>query len=440
MPTVARVRPNSCGLPCAPITLESMDDGSTRVTGGCPDCRREASAAHAAGLSSPLVAGGGAPEETIDTAAAILAKARAPFIYGLGRSATVVARRAADLAAILGGALDVEGAEAAAPDLLALQTFGLPSATFGEIRNRADLLLLWRCDPRATHPHLFERTRPAGGGVEPPAAVVVPPASAAPTAVGARARTADLILPVSSDRDLEVALSLRALANGATPAGESIGGVPIADLRQAAERLRQARYAAILWDTAATAGAGGAAVASSLTLLARDLNRHTRCVARPLGAGGNVAGAMAALASACGHPRAVSFASGTPRHGPGEFDAARMIGGGGADALVLVGARSPGDRPAGGRSARRSGSWPDVIAIGPGPPRGFGEVDVFIRTAAPGFSASGTAARADGLPVVLPAALPPAGPAEEIVLEALARRVRALRRSSHAQDPGRPDR
>jgi formylmethanofuran dehydrogenase subunit B len=449
MPTVVRVQPNSCGLPCVPTTLETLDDGSTRVTGGCPACREEAAAFRDAGLPSPREAGGDALSEKIGAAAAILLESRAPFIYGLGRSATVVARRAAALAAILGGAVDIEGADIAGADLLALQSFGLPGATFGEIRNRADLLLLWRCDPRATHTRLFERpSRTPCARMETRVVVIVPAGTAAPpagagddlAAGGAAHRATDLVLPARAGRDLEIALSLRALVNDIPPAGESIGGVPLAVLREAAERLRRARYAAILWDPAATAGAGGDAVASSLALLARDLNRHTRCVARPLGAGGNVAAAMAALAAACGYPRAVSFASGTPRYGPGEHDAARMIGDGRADVLVLVGARLQGDRPKGDRRARRERGRTRVVAIGPRLPRGFDEADVFIRTAVPGISAPGSAGRADGLHVALPAALPPAGPAEETVLEMITRQVQALRRSSHAQDPGRPAR
>ena len=182
--------------------------------------------------------------------------------------------------------------------------------------------------------------------------------------------------------------------------------------------LRRARYSAILWDPAATVSVTGVAIASTLTLLARDLNAAARSAARPLGAGGNVAGAVAALAAAAGYPRAVSFANPTPRFAPGEFDAARMIGAGRADALLLVGALSV-DKAPGGRAGRGS------VLIGPRLPEGMEDADVWIPTATPGLSARGTAARADGVTVVLKALVPSRLPTEDDVLDRLLERLAA---------------
>src|SRR5882762_5664590 len=176
MPARLRFIPWFCGLPCPPMTLEVREGGLATVDGGCPACREEidlfrddAPAARAFGKELPI-------DRAIEAAARVLREAGAPFVYGLSRSANATARRAALIAAALGGAVDVEGADAIGPDLLALSTQGLPSATFGEIRERADLVLLWRCDPRRTHPALFERrgsTARAGAGR--PAVALVPP-------------------------------------------------------------------------------------------------------------------------------------------------------------------------------------------------------------------------------------------------------------------------
>ena len=230
----------------------------------------------------------------------------------------------------------------------------------------------------------------------------------------------DLILPVGPDGDLEAALALRALTGGASPAGEAFGGVPRAALEAAADRLRQATYSAILWSPAATAGVNGPAVASTLTLLARDLNRRARSVARPLGAGGNVAGAMAALAAATGYPRAIGLGQGGARYAPGELDAARMIVERRADVILLVGARTSG----GNKEGRRGRSGGGVVVVGPSLPAGAGKPDVWIPTATPGLTSSGTALRSDGVTVVLRAILPTRRPSEDEILDALTLRLR----------------
>src|SRR3989442_11708111 len=341
MRTPVRFHSFFCGMPCE-LTLDVPKSGTVAAVGGCPACRDEL-AAFREEARPPVVAGRRTTlAAAIDAAARILSEARAAFIYGLSRSATATAGRAAALAALVRGVIDVEGSEEVRADLFALQTFGLPTATFGEIRERADLLLLWRCDPRLTHRHLFEvPPRPAVAGAAERAVVVVPAAGhpSAPTTDPPTGQATELILPVGPGGDLEAALVLRAIAGGASIEGEAAGGVPLAALTKASARLRRARYSAILWAPAATAGPSGAAVASTLTLLARDLNREARCVARPLGAGGNVAGAMTALAAATGFPCAVGFGSGAARFAPGEVDAAPMIGEPRADTVMFLGAR-----------------------------------------------------------------------------------------------------
>src|SRR5206468_257062 len=247
------------------MTIEIGKGGLGVVDGGCPACREEV-ALFGEGDLEPR--GGGreiSADGAIDAAARILSEARSPFVYGLSRSSSTTARRAVALAALIGAAIDVEGSEAIEADLAALSIFGLPSATFGEIRDRADLFLLWRCDPRSSHPGLFAgRPEPGASGERPRPVILVPQqiATGAP---------ADLILPVAAGADLEAALALRALTSGAMVRGETAGGVPAELLREGAGMLRRSRYSAVFWDPAATASAGsGVAIASTLTLLARD--------------------------------------------------------------------------------------------------------------------------------------------------------------------------
>ena len=90
-------------------------------------------------------------DEAVDAAAAILRQARAPLVYGLERTSCEAQRRAVALAEAFGAVID----SGAAP--FAFQAIGSSTATFGEIRDRAELVVAWRADPVLTHPPLLER-------------------------------------------------------------------------------------------------------------------------------------------------------------------------------------------------------------------------------------------------------------------------------------------
>ena len=83
-------------------------------------------------------------EEASDAAAAILKQARAPLVYGLGGTSCEAQRRAVAIADATGAVLDPAGGSGAG---LAYAAIGSSTATFGEIRDRAELVVVWRADP-----------------------------------------------------------------------------------------------------------------------------------------------------------------------------------------------------------------------------------------------------------------------------------------------------
>jgi formylmethanofuran dehydrogenase subunit B len=241
------------------------------------------------------------------------------------------------------------------------------------------------------------------------------------------------LLPVAAGGDLDALLLLRAFACGrGSVAGGSTtaaGGVPVDILRPAGEALRRARYAAIVWDASATRGPEGAAIVSALALLSRDLNAQGRAAARPLGAGGNVAGVTSAILSQCGFPRAVGFAGGSPREAPEVFGAAPMLQGD-ADALLLIGAWSVA------HPGRASVKEHGAVVIGPRLPEGCARPEVFIPTAVPALSETGVWLRADGVPVPMRAPVPAARPTEGDVLDRLLAHLEAARKAPSAPASG----
>ena len=217
-------------------------------------------------------------EEAADAAAAILREARAPLVYGLGGTSCEGQRRAVALAEAAGAVIDV----GASPNV-----FGWSTATFGEIRDRAELVILWRADPVVTHPRLLERLR-----IDPSRTIVVD---------SQRTATAQHGEFVEVDDDFAALWALRA-GEGAL-----------------VERLRAARHVALIH------GALDELTALALHSLVRDLARDRHAVTLGLRAG-NARGAEDVLAWQTGFATTVDFARGFPREGAVEdVDAALVV-------------------------------------------------------------------------------------------------------------------
>ena len=100
-------------------------------------------------------------DQALDAAAALLRGARGRLFVFLGDELTCAAQRLAlGLADRLRAVADGVVSETAAGGILAAQRRGRATATLGEIRNRADLVLYWAIDPDQRYPRY--RSRYAG--------------------------------------------------------------------------------------------------------------------------------------------------------------------------------------------------------------------------------------------------------------------------------------
>src|SRR5262245_8950716 len=156
------VRVPFCGLPCSPLRIDDAGAGAWSVSGGCSVARAAAAPPPRAGARV-----GGRPadlETALARAAALLTGARRPRISGLAWSTIGTARRALRPGRRIGATIGIEGGDAVAAESEAIAIAGLTSATFGAVRARADVVLLWRCDPRDEHPALLPAQLPPGAG------------------------------------------------------------------------------------------------------------------------------------------------------------------------------------------------------------------------------------------------------------------------------------
>ncbi|HZB74809.1 MAG TPA: hypothetical protein VE526_01200, partial [Solirubrobacteraceae bacterium] len=287
---------------------------------------------------------------------------------------------------------------------LAYQAIGSSTATFGEIRDRAELVIVWRADPAVTHPRLLGRLRldRAARGSRP---LVVVDARRTATA-----EQADAFIELEPAHDFEALWSLRALAGGARLDRE----LPLEGLDDLAQRLLGARHVALIHGALDELGA------LALSSLVRDLSRDRHAVTLALRGDGNARGAEDVLAWQTGFPAAVSFARGHPRAGPGEFSAAALLERGEVDAALVV-ASDPLEHLSAAAAARLS-ELPAVVVDARATATSRA-ARVAFAAAADGIEVPGTVHRMDGVPVPLRAPLSGERPAVEDVLAAIGARV-----------------
>ena len=231
---------------------------------------------------SCLVAGRPASlDEGIERAAQLLAAARYPLVFGLEQTSCEAVRLAVGIADWIGAIVDTASGGSAG---MSFHAGGEATCTLGEIANRADLVLVWRADPVVTHPRHFSKysLAPRGrfipGGRADRTCVVI---DASRTK---SAEEADLFLALRDGCDFEALWILRALLRGTElPAADVLAetGVSLVDWQDLCDRLKRAKFAVILCDSALGGGRAGYVQVDALGALVRDLNAYTRAAAAP---------------------------------------------------------------------------------------------------------------------------------------------------------------
>jgi formylmethanofuran dehydrogenase subunit B len=380
-----------CGLVCDDVTVEGSGD-AVRLEPPCAlgaewfSARvRQAGAPH-----GPAATVGGQPAD-VDTALAraaeLLRGARRPLLHGFDGATVEDARAAVGLADRLGALVatgDVDGAWPGAP---AVSLRGASTATLGEIRDRSQLVVIWREDPMRTHPRLISRLGFGGDSPSRPRAgrtlLVVDDRD---TATAGRA---DVQLRWPPERDLEALSALHVLLRNRPLTDRDLAP----ELEGLLERLVAVPHAAFIYGAGLSAGAGGQRRALALHELVRALSHERHVVTLGLPDAAGTRGAEDVLAWQTGYAPAVDLAAGHPELVSAPWP---IAAGEGVDvSLCVEGGR--GELPAGVTR----------IALSSLPVAG---VEVSIRTAPAGVAAAGTMHRLDGVPLSLQAPLPGEAP------------------------------
>jgi formylmethanofuran dehydrogenase subunit B len=360
-------------------------------------------------------------DQAIDHAARILADARSPLFYGLSRSSTEGQRAALDLAEDLGATIDTTASEGHAPSIIALQQVGESTCSLGEIRNRADLVIYWGSDPIQWQPRHLERYSMRPGMLTPGGrsdrTLVVVDSERTQTA-----ELADIYLPIERGRDFEALWTLRGLIRGIQPEPGRITGLPVTQLQDLADRMRNCRCGIVFFGYGLVLQPMGSQNVQALLQLVTELNQFTRFHARRMRVAGDVSGADSVLCWQTGYPFSVNLARGYPRYSPDEYSAVHMLESSEADAAVLIGAACVERFP--DRALEHLKRIPTILLEHP-----FGQLPftptIRITTAIYGIHRHGTAYRMDEIPIPLRPVLASSDPSDDEVLREIQERMKA---------------
>jgi formylmethanofuran dehydrogenase subunit B len=362
-------------------------------------------------------------EAAFDRAATLLANAERPLVYLAAELSCEAQRGGAAIADVLGAALHTTSSFAPS-GMLAAQRRGRATATLGELRNRADLIVFWGVDPMVRYPRFAERYAPDPIGTHVPRGRTDRTVVAVDVGDGRAYDGADLRFRFAEADEssalgvMRATIAGRALGRGAEPGGWEDQAVVLV------RRMMKARYVGIVYDAEQQAGPERP---EALIALAQALNGPTRCALVGLRAGGNRSGSDAVLTWQTGFPTAVDFSRGAPRYAAGD-GSATLAAATEHDVALLLGDPASVAAPIVQALARVS-----CIAVGPYASELAPTPVVTIDTGVAGIHEGGIALRMDDVPLPLrPSIQGP--PAAASVVMALGERVRRKLRERPADD------
>jgi formylmethanofuran dehydrogenase subunit B len=389
--SVASVTCLGCGCGCDDLVIGLAGGRISSVSPPCPLAQawfgdgRVPSAVRRRGADAPL-------EAALADAAELLAGATGHLLVVLAPETTSqVQRTALALADLLRARVETATSGPAAAGLLAAQRRGRTSATLGEIRNRADVVLFWGVDPGARYPRYWSRYAPEPIGTHVPAGrksrIVIAVSIGRDRGPGG----ADVQLALDPDQEVPALSVMRAVA-----LGNALGELtpPLTAAANIGTQLVKARYSAIVHDAEPSAEPNRDPYrAEGLSALAQALNGPSRAALSSLRAGGNRSGGEVVLTSQTGYPMSVTYASGAPQYRPAgrdPFHAAEP------SAVLVVGAAA-----AVGESLRAIADRSPVVIVGPRASEAPFAARVAVDTGIAGIHEGGTAYRMDDTPLRL---------------------------------------
>jgi formylmethanofuran dehydrogenase subunit B len=383
-------------------------------------------------------------DEAVHAAAEVLANAKYPLLYGWSSTSSEAQRVGVELTEEIGGIMDNTAVVCHGPSILGLQEVGIPTATLGQIRHRADLVIYWGCDPWSAHPRHIERytnftegrfaksewtsymqklkahagkkkldslvrsglgkthtPKPRAcyvGGVPPQLSKGGRRLIVVDVRKSMTAEMADYFIQVQPNKDYEVMQAIRALVDDKELDVESVGGVPVEYLQEVVDALVNCEFGVIFFGMGLTQSSGKFRNVEVAIQLVRDLNARTKFMIMPMRGHFNVTGANVVSAWQSGYPYGVDFSQGYPQYNPGETTSMDILLRNDLDASLVIAADPGATFPK--RAVQNMVKHP-LIVIDPHMNATAMLGDIVFPTAFIGIETEGTAYRMDHVPIML---------------------------------------
>ncbi len=417
-----------CGCVCDDITLKVEDNRITEAKKACVLGKAWFLNHEIEDRPSCLIEGKPASlEDGYDRAAKILCDAKYPIIYGLSDSPCEAQRVAVSIGDWIGGNVDTTTSVCHGPSGMAFQGVGEVTATLGEVINRGDLIMFWGSNPAESHPRHFTKYSLM------PKGLFVPNGRKDRTCVivdvrkTKSARAADLFFQIKPRKDFEALWTLRALAADIELDPEQVEretGIELARWQDLMDRMKAAKYGVIFFGMGLTMTRGKHSNSEALLALTRDMNRHTRFIAKPNRGHGNVTGADNVVAWRTGYPFGVNHARGYPRFNPGEYTTSDTLARREADAGMIIASDPMANFS---QPAREHLASIPYIAIDPKETPTTRAATVAFTVATYGINTGGTVYRMDDVPIPLRPAFDSPHPSDKEVLDNIESRVKKIK-------------
>ena len=416
-----------CGCVCDDMELTVENDRITKAKNACVLGKAWFFNHHIEDRPDATIEGKPATyEAAIERAAQILVNARYPITYGLSDTTTEAQRVAVAISDWIGGNIDTTTSVCHGPSGMAFQGVGEVTCSLGELRNRADYLIFWGGNPAESHPRHFTRYSLT------PKGEFVPRGRKDRTAVlidvrkTKSAKAVDHFLQIKPRSDFELAWALRGLAKGLELDGDYIEhktGIKLETLQMIMDGMKASRFGAILFGMGLTMTRGKHLNSEAVLALARDMNTHTRFVAKPMRGHGNVTGADNVVTWSTGYPFGVNLGRGYPRFNPGEFTTSDVLARGEADAALIIASDPMSNFSQPARDHLKSIS---SIVLDPKLSESAKVATVAFTTATYGINTPGTVYRMDDVPIPLRPAFESPYRSDFEILKAIERRIRDI--------------
>ncbi|MEN6572709.1 formylmethanofuran dehydrogenase subunit B [Methanobacterium aggregans] len=390
-----------CGTLCDDIICKVEDN---EIVGTMNACRiGHSKFVHTEGAeryTKPLVRKNGefvevTMDEAIDKAAHILADSKRPLMYGWSCTDCDAQAVGVKLAEEAKAVIDNTASVCHGPSVLALQDVGYPICTFGEVKNRADVVVYWGCNPMHAHPRHLSRNVFGRGffrerGRPDRTLIVVDPRKTDSS------KLADIHLQLDFDHDYELLDAIRTVLLGNDILYDEVAGVPKELIYETVEVLKKAQFGILFFGMGITHSRGKHRNIDTAICLVTDLNRSAKFNLIPMRGHYNVTGFNQVCTWEVGYPYCVDFATGSPRYNPGESGSNDLLQNKETDGMLVIASDPGGNFPQ--KSLERMAEIP-IVAIEPHRTPTTEMSDVIIPPAIVGMQAEGTAYRMEGVPI-----------------------------------------